>query len=479
MRSKIFKNSLVKNTMILIIGNMFIKMLALSNRIILTRLLGNEGISLYMITLPSIMLFISIGGLSINIAVTKLTAEKQDTSIIKRSLKIIIFSSIAVGLVLLILAKTISYTLLKQPQVYIPILISVPLITLSAINSVYRGYYNGLKKVSITTASILIEQITRISASIILLLMFINKGIIFAVSISIFAMIIGEICSIIFVLIKLRKYKIYKYNNINGKEILNIAIPITATRLMGNITYFLEPIIFTFSLSILNYNNNDILYLYSETTAYTIPLITMFSFLSYALASAIIPYVATAHKNEVPRYITKSIFFSIIPSIPITLILYLYADEFMYLIYNTNIGSQNVSKYCIFFILYYIQSPLISIMQATNQSKKLVVITGISDVLKLLLLFFLPFITKDGLIIAFIIPSTIITITLYFILKRKYNFKFTPNEFNNFLILSIVTIASALILKVGNINYLLSSILIIIVFLLSTKILNILSFNDE
>lgn len=66
---------LIKNTLVLIATSLIIRVLSLANRIILTRLLGNEGISLYVIILPSLMLFMSIAGFSLNTALSKVIAE--------------------------------------------------------------------------------------------------------------------------------------------------------------------------------------------------------------------------------------------------------------------------------------------------------------------------------------------------------------------------------------------------------------------
>ena len=68
------RNSFFKNTFILIISNFIIKILGLLNRVLLTRLLGHEGISLYILCLPTIILFISLCGFSLNTAVAKVVA---------------------------------------------------------------------------------------------------------------------------------------------------------------------------------------------------------------------------------------------------------------------------------------------------------------------------------------------------------------------------------------------------------------------
>jgi stage V sporulation protein B len=454
--------------------------MALANRIILTRMLGNEGISLYMLCLPSIMLFISVGSLSLNLTMTKMVAVDNNLAVLKKGIKIALISSFIVSLILLLIIKPLSNQWLKQPSTFYPILWTIPLISLSAINSVLRGYYNGIKKVNITSLSILTEQIFRILFSVLLLIKFIDRGVVFAVSIAVLAMSIGEIASIVVVVFKLKKYRPKNNETKNQtRAILDIAIPVTASRLLGNITFFLEPIIFTLALSILHYNNTDILYKYSEVNAYSIPLITMFSFISAAIATAIIPHVATSSKKQVSSYITSSLFYCFLPAIPISLILTSYAYPLMNLIYDTNIGSQNVQTFTFLFILFYLQPPLISIMQSTNHTKKLLTVFTVTDILKLTLIFCLPFVSNNGLIIALLVSSSILTIWLYIYLKKTYKFKFSSQDITNLTLVALVSSVFVIILKVGNVNYLLSSILIIVVFYLTCRVLGLFRFNNK
>lgn len=473
------KNTLVKNALILIFSSLIIKIMGLANRIILTRLLGNEGISLYMLVLPSIMLFISLGSLSLNITMTKLIAVNNNKKVLQKGIKIALTASLIVALILLIIIKPLTNDWLKQPSTFFPILLTIPLISFSAINSVLRGYYNGIKKVNITSISILVEQIIRILFSVLLLLQFLNRGIVFAVSIAIVAMSIGEIASIIYVVIMLKKYQPQPKGICTEKEILQVAIPITLSRLIGNVTFFLEPIIFTLSLSILHVNNQDILFRYSEVNAYALPLITMFSFLSASIATAIIPNVARSNKTQVASYITSALFYCLLPAIPLTIILTNYAQPFMKLIYGTEIGSQYVRKYAVFFILFYVQAPLVSIIQATNHNKKLLTISSITDILKLTFIFALPFITDDSLIIATLLTSTILTLSLYIYLKKQYHFAFDHHDIINLSIIALVTITFSLILKIGSLNYLIASLLIMVVFMLTSFSLGIFRFHNK
>ena len=53
------KSKFVKSTLILVIGGMFTKLLGMLIKIVMTRLLGTEGIGIYMLIMPTFSLFIS------------------------------------------------------------------------------------------------------------------------------------------------------------------------------------------------------------------------------------------------------------------------------------------------------------------------------------------------------------------------------------------------------------------------------------
>ena len=81
------KNKFIKSTIILIIGGGITKLLAMVIKIALARSIGNDGIGIYMMILPTFNLFITLSTLSLSTSLGKLIAEK-------RSSKKVIFSSI-------------------------------------------------------------------------------------------------------------------------------------------------------------------------------------------------------------------------------------------------------------------------------------------------------------------------------------------------------------------------------------------------
>ena len=60
------KNKFIKSTIILIIGGGITKILAMVIKIFLTRSIGDEGIGLYMLILPTFNLFITLCTMSLS-----------------------------------------------------------------------------------------------------------------------------------------------------------------------------------------------------------------------------------------------------------------------------------------------------------------------------------------------------------------------------------------------------------------------------
>ena len=63
-------NKFIVSTLILIIGGMFTKLLGFIIKIIYTRIIGEDAISLYMLVMPTYSLLITIASLALPIAIS-------------------------------------------------------------------------------------------------------------------------------------------------------------------------------------------------------------------------------------------------------------------------------------------------------------------------------------------------------------------------------------------------------------------------
>ncbi|MBR2891622.1 MAG: oligosaccharide flippase family protein [Bacilli bacterium] len=448
-----FKNTFFLNTLLIIISGFIVKSLGLLNKIVITRLLGTEGMSIYILAFPTIILFINLAGFSLNITTSKLIAESLKTkkispkSIIKSSIKIALKLSIIIELIYILLLRIIVFRLLKNPDLYYPLLTIVFLIPLVGVTDTLRGTFSGYKKMSTVATVNILEQVFRILFSIIGLLIFSKYNVILSVSITIFALTIGEAASLVYLLIKIKNLKIDNYSvNLADKEIYKIAVPNTFSKLMGSFTYFLEPIVNTSILLFLGFSLDKINYDYTVINAYIIPLLTICSFLSTSLAVVSIPSISENHalnnKQNINYLINKIFMFSIVPGILISILLYFFPKEYMNLFFATTKGSEIIKKFVFLFLIHYLQAPGISILQAIGKSKLVFYITTFFNFLKLLLIILLSninFINTYAIFYSIIITMTLETFVIWIFIYIKTSFVLNKQKFINLCLISIIT----------------------------------------
>lgn len=494
---KLLKNIIIKNTLILILSSIIIKILSLLNRVLLTRLLGHEGISLYVLLLPTIMLLLSLGGFSLNVSINKIVSENEISKkytrkrIIKQATVIgLLFSSLMI-IIFISLSKYIAINLLKQENAYFPILSSILIVPFVALNNIYRGFYNGLNKVNITANSNIIEQISRLLLSTTLLFIFKNQKVTFTVTITVIAMAIGEFIQALYNISKLNKYLNNNDNNIEplknknlNKEIINISLSQTFSHLIANIAFFLEPIIFTYALSKISIENNQILYQYSEITAYALPLLTMFFFIANNLATVLIPTIIKNKNNKEynDKIITKALIASLLPGILFAVLFTFYSKDYLIFLYDTTIGSNIVKKYAFFFALFYMQPILISILNCYNKQKQLMIISIIDSIIKLTLLYFLTFIktiSYNSLIYSYIITNTFATLLLFIYVKKLLKLKISKTNIFKIIYLIFITFLSSYLLYIFKINYIISSLIITFLYIIYVLLLKLHRINNK
>ena len=424
------KSNFIKSTIILLIGGFLTKILGMIIKIITSRMLGTEGIGIYMLLTPTFSLFIAIAQLGFPIAISKLVAEetKNNKNLVFSIIPIAMFINIIILFFIFISSNFISNQLLHEPRTKLAILCIGFVLPFISISSIIRGYFFGKERMIPHVVSNVAEDIIRIVIIILGIPIFIKKNIEFAVAFLVLSNIISELTTILILFLFLPKnFKMQKKdfvpNKQNIKDIFSISIPTTGSRLIGNIGYFLEPIILTNTLLLVGYDNNFIINEYGIISGYVLPLLLLPSFFTMAISQALIPIISKSTANRNYKYaknkLKQAIFFSLLIGIPMTLLFEIIPDIPLKLIYNTNEGINYIRVLAPICLLHYIQAPLSSTLQAMGKAKDALKGTIVGIVLRTssLFLFSSLKIGMWGLIIATSI--NIIYVTIYDASKTK------------------------------------------------------------
>lgn len=394
------KEKFIKSTIILIIGGFITKVLGMVIKIINTRLIGLEGISLYMLIFPTFSLFMSLSQFSLPTSVSKLVSEDKynNKNIVFSAVPIILIFDIILIAIILISAQFISINLLKDSRCYLPILCISMVLPFEALSNMLRGYFFGKQKMFPHVVSHVIEQLVRLLLSIIFIPTLLNVDLVYAVSFLILVNMISEFTSIVILLlfmpkgVKITKNDI-KPNRSNIRNILEISIPNTNTRLIGNIGYFLEPILLTAGLLSGGYSITYITQEYGIIAGYSMPLLLLPGFFTGAISNSLLPVISKANSNKnysyIKRKLKQAICISLAIGIPVTIILFIFPETFLKLIYGTTHGGTYLKALAIPFLFYYIELPLAATLQAMDRSKDVMIDNIIGITLKTILLYLL------------------------------------------------------------------------------------------
>lgn len=412
-----FKNNLlIKNIIILLVSGAVAKVLGMIGKIIYTRIAGVNVVSLYTLITPTLMLIISITQFSFPISISKISAEEKydNISLLKNAYLIGLIINIILILILVLSSNFIAKALHNRSLAPAILSISV-IIPFVCVSSVQRGFLHGKEDMLPASITNITEEIIKILLIIFILPITISSGNITSVIFLILFNVITETSNILFMQKAInKKYINHSKGRINKniiKEILSISIPTTSVRLIASVGFFLEPIILTNTLLSTGYSPNYITMEYGIINSYIVPLLSIPSFFSISIASALLPNITKAYANkkydEFNRKLLKLMFLSMLVGAICLIFILIFPNEILKLVYNVNFGINYIYLIGPFFLILYMQPTLSVAIQAMGKTNKLFLTSTISVIVKYSALYILG---KNGLGMNSLIFSMIIGI---------------------------------------------------------------------
>lgn len=430
------KKGIIISLIKLIMSGFLAKILSTIAKIIIARKIGIESMSIYSLTLPTMILLINIAQAGFPTAVAKLVSQNRDktSKIMLSSLFLCLILNLIIALIYFPLVPTIGKYLLNN-SLTIPTLYCIgcimPLVSFSGL---LKGYYIGIEQVEKSSYCQISEELARILFIVVFIDIIGNNAPSFLAFFAMCGMLIGEIASIIHMIITLNinlKQKFQLIKNVtkdeikeNNKLILKIAMPATSTRIIGSIAYFIEPIIFTFLMIKNGISPESTTIKYGIITGYIMPLLLLPGFFASAFSLALLPKMSKAIAKKQYDYAKKLLLYfagaSLLIGIIFSLTIFLFPSFFMKILYGHNKGNSYIRKYGLFMIAYYLEAPLNSAMISLSLEKHIFLDSLICNTFKIIAyLILIPIFKTDGLMLGVILTVYLtVFINIYFIKKE-------------------------------------------------------------
>ena len=413
------KRKLINSFIILSASSTISKIFSILNRMLLSRLLPLEAMSLYLVIMPTLSLCLTLGQVGIPSAVFRLILHPKykNYKVIITAIILSFFSVIVICGTLFILSPFIAHSLLKNDYTLYPILSFLIFIPLIAISGIIKNYYLAKGHVYVIAKSQIVEETSRLLFTYLFLKTPLSSSLPFLVTIAYLSMSFGELMSIIYLLLLSRKrYSFTPLKNINKqnlimKELLNISLPLTGSRLYHCFMNFLEPILLIHVLTRLGLTQNFIQDQYAILSGYVVSMLvtpTFFCTIIYRLYLPIATDDLYYHKSNTFLHLLYALLICFLIGLPFTLIFYF----FLMILYNTTSGYQQLKYMSFPFLLFYLQTPLSTILQAKNKNKVMFIISMIECTLEIILTYTLSHYLYVNAILISLFTGLITTLTL-------------------------------------------------------------------
>ncbi|RLQ98322.1 stage V sporulation protein B [Falsibacillus albus] len=448
----------LRGTLILMAAGLVTRVLGFINRIVVARFIGEEGVGLFMMAFPTLILVITITQMGIPVAISKNVAEAEaqgDFKKIKKILAVSLAITLTLSIIftpgLILLAPYLSKTLFTDPRTYYPLVAIAPIVPIIAISSVIRGYFQGRQNMKPAAYSQVIEQVVRITLIAVMTKAFLPYGIEYAAAGAMIASVFGELSSLIylFAMFKLKKkFKVRKHffkSISSGKqtlaELLSVALPATGSRMIGSLSWFFEPIVVSHSLAIAGVAATAATKQYGALTGYALPLLMLPSFITVSLSTSLVPAISEANSKKnyrmVEHRLQQALRFSLITGGLAVIILYVFAEPLMLIMYGSKNGADFIKLMAPFFIFYYYQGPLQAVLQALNLARAAMVNSLIGAVVKTGVIFALatqPHFGINGAALGIVVGTLLVTLLHFSTVLKVIPFTIYVRDYLKFAI---------------------------------------------
>lgn len=441
------RHYLLKGTVLLTLTGMLAKFAGFYYKIFLSRTIAAEEIGVFQMTMPVFMLCMSVAAGGIQTAISRFTAEYNARNQKKEARLVLLcgaFLSVMLALagaaLLWLFAPKIASRFLLEPRCTLPLRIISVSLPFSSIHACIAGYFMGKKIVHIPAISQMTEQLLRIGAVLLFYFLFQTNGRQMDAAIMALGQIAGELAAAVYCMLALLLHSeddtetklagsIQKSLQFTCKKILNLAIPISLTRVLLSLLQSMEAALLPRHLQAFGLSSSKALSVYGTLTGMTMPLIMFPTAATNALSALLLPMVSEAQalnqNKKIAGTIRASFYGSLVPGYFFMTIFLLLGSQAGEYLFHSSLAGQYLCRLALICPFLYLNITLNSILHGLGQTAVVSLCNLCGICLRLVLIHFMvPVSGMDGYMAASLAAQAGITFWLLAALHRKTGISF-------------------------------------------------------
>jgi stage V sporulation protein B len=314
--TRLSRDTFLKGALILTAAGVIVKIIGSVSRILLSRLLGGEGIGLYQMAYPIYLLALSISSAGIPIAISIIVAEKialRDYRGANRVFRIslALLAVTGVGFTLLLYngaSWLIDHQFVRDPRAYYAIAALAPAIFFVTVLSSFRGYFQGMQMMTPTAVSQIAEQLFRVATMVLFAYLLLPRGLEFAAAGASFGAGPGAAAGLLVLIYFYWRYRPRLKSNIEHqpgiiqesgwsiiRRMISLALPVSLANIMIPVVSSIDLFIVPARLEAAGYTVEQATELFGYLTGMAVPLVNMATILTSSLSASLVPAISEAY----------------------------------------------------------------------------------------------------------------------------------------------------------------------------------------
>ena len=412
-------NKFVSGTLILTLSGFVVKAIGSINWIILSRILGGEGIGIYQMAFPIYLLALDVSSAGLPIAISIITAEKvakQDylgaQRIFRVSLSMLCTTALFLSILMFFGAEfLIDEQIIRESRAYYSLIALAPAIFFTTVIAGYRGYLQGWQQMTPTALSQIVEQLVRVVVMLGFAALLLPYGLDYAAGGASLGAGAGGLAAwlvLIYYYYKLKRSlpsdgPVYPKEDIRHilKRLVVLAVPISLSSIMLPVVSNLDLLIVPRRLEVAGYATAQATELFGYLTGMSVPLINLATILTAAMAMSLVPAISHSFtlKNfdEIYERTASAMRISFLVTIPFSVMLYVMAEPVVTFIYNAPAATDATRGVAIAICFLGLHQITTAILQGLKKPKIPVINMAVACVAKVACNWFLVAIPAFGI----------------------------------------------------------------------------------
>ncbi len=308
-------HAILKGTLVLTAAGIIVKIIGSLNWVILSRVLGGEGMGLYQMAYPLYLLALSVSAAGIPVAVSIVTAERvaeQDYRGARRVFRLAACLLAATGALFSLLMYCGAYWLVEERYIrdaraYHSLVALAPAIFFVTLLAAFRGYLQGWQIMTPTALSQVGEQLLRVVTMLAFATLLAPRGVEYAAAGATFGAAPGAVAGLLIMLFFYWRHRKRLSTDAAAavpaavvpatkiiRRLLVLSLPISASSIMLPVVANLDLFIVPRRLETAGYPVEAATEQFGYLTGMAVPLAGLATVLTGALATSIVPAISEA-----------------------------------------------------------------------------------------------------------------------------------------------------------------------------------------